>query len=116
MNNDFFKNTKPHEFTLIAVAVGYALVGNLNVNEQNSLGNWLIMMGQYLLTHAAQQQLIEGRLENYNININSKKCKQGGSFYTDNNQAKSNQTQRNEVDFLIQEINKIKDELKKMNK
>ncbi len=111
--DNFPPNTNPHIFTLIAVAVGYACVGDYNANEQNSIGNWLIMVGQYVLTHAAQQQLIESRIEKSNININSKKAKTGGSVYTDNNQNKSNQNQRSEVDMLLDAIKKIENELKK---
>lgn len=116
-NINFPPSIDPHVFTLIAVAVGYATVGDYNANEQNSIGNWLIMVGQYVLTHAAQQQLIEARLENNNLNINSQKNKEGsGGPFTDNENGKSNQTQRDEVDFLLdavlkmqQELNNIKD-------
>ncbi len=114
--NNFPPNTDPHTFTLIAVAVGYACVGDFDINEQNSIGNWLIMVGQYVLTHAAQQQLIESRLENNNININSKKAKSGGSFYTDNDIGKSNQNQRSEVDFLIDSLKRMQKELENIKK
>ena len=94
-NTNFPPSIDPHTFSIIAVAVGYACVGDYNANEQNSIGNWLILVGQYILTHAAQQQLIESRIENNNINSNSKKAKIGGSPYTDNENHKSNQNQRN---------------------
>ena len=117
MREDSFPpNTNPHLFTLIAVAVGYACVGDLNANEQNSIGNWIIMVGQYVLTHAAQQQLIESRIENSNININSKRAKNGGSVYTDNNQNKSNQNQRGEVDMLIEAVRRMEKELENYKK
>jgi len=97
---------------MLAVTVGFASVGNYNANEQNSIGNWLILVGQYILTHAAQQQLIEARLENNNLNINSEKHKNGnGGPFTDNEQGRSNQTQRGEVDFLLNAIEDIKKEL-----
>ncbi len=114
-NINFPPNTDPHLFSLIAVAVGYACVGDYNANEQNSIGNWLILVGQYILTHAAQQQLIESRIENSNININTKKYKnnQGGPF-TDNEKGKSNQNQRNEVEFLLDALEKMKQELDKL--
>ena len=111
-NKRFPPNMDPHVFSLIAVGVGYALVGDLEVNEQNSIGNWFELVGQYMLTHAAQQQLIEGRIEKTNININSKKYKETGDPYTDNTQGKSNTNQRNEVDFLMDAIKKIQDELR----
>ncbi len=92
MNNiNFPPNIDPHTFSIIAVAVGYATVGNYNVNEQNSIGNWLILVGQYLLTHAAQQQLIEGRNAN-----------------------KQNKSKQNDIDLLLTAINKIYEELQKL--
>ena len=111
-NTNFPPNTDPHLFAMLAVTVGFASVGDYNANEQNSIGNWLILVGQYILTHAAQQQLIEARLENNNLNTNSKKHKNGtGGPFTDNESGKSNQTQRDEVEFLLDAVTKIQKEL-----
>ena len=111
-NTNFPPSTNPHLYAMLAVTVGFACVGDYNANEQNSIGNWLILVGQYILTHAAEQQLIEARLENNNLNINSQKHKNGtGGPFTDNEQGKSNQTQRDEVDFLLDAVEKIKREL-----
>ena len=110
--NNFPPNINPQVFSFIAVLIGSACVGDYSAAEQNSIGNWLILVGQFILTNAAQQQLIEGRLENSNININSKEHKMGGSFYTNN--SKSNQNQRPEVEFLLDAINKIAEELDKL--
>ena len=111
-NTNFPPNTDPHLFAMLAVTVGFASVGDYNANEQNSIGNWLILVGQYILTHAAQQQLIEARLENNNLNTNSKKHKNGtGGSFTDNESGKSNQTQRDEVEFLLDAVAKIEKEL-----
>ena len=55
---------------------------------------------------------LEARLENNNLNINSAKHKSGnGGPFTDNENGKSNQTQRGEVDFLLNAIEDIKKEL-----
>ena len=54
------------------------------------------------------------RIENNNINSNSKKAKKGGSPYTDNENHRSNQNQRNEVDFLLNALNKMQQELDKL--
>ena len=114
-NTNFPPNTDPHLFAMLAVTVGFASVGDYNANEQNSIGNWLILVGQYILTHAAQQQLIEARLENNNLNTNSKKHKNGtGGPFTDNESGKSNQTQRDEVEFLLDAVAKIEKELKNL--
>ena len=110
-NTNFPPSANPHLYAMLAVTVGFSCVGDYNANEQNSIGNWLILVGQYILTHAAQQQLIEARLENNNLNINSKKSKSGqGGPFTDNENGKSNQTQRDEVDFLIKAVEDIKKE------
>ena len=112
-NTNFPPNINPTTFNLIAVFIGIAIVGDLNANEQSSLGNWFMLLGQYISTNSAQQALIESRLENNNININSKKSKSGGGpFTTDSNT--SNQNQRTEVDFLLNAIDKIYQELNEL--
>ncbi len=112
MNTNFPPNIHPTTYNLIAIAVGILLVNDLNANEQNSLGNWLLLLGQYLATNAAQQQLIESRIQNENININSKKSKSGYGPYDETN--KSNQNQRPEVEFLIDAVQKITQELEEI--
>lgn len=88
MNNiNFPPNIDPQTFSIIAVIVGYASVGSYTVNEQNSIGNWLILVGQYMLTHAAQQQLIEGRKA---------------------------QSKQNDIELIINALNKMKEELEKI--
>mgnify|MGYP005793426629 FL=1 len=109
-DSNFPPNIDPQSFSLLAIAVGAAVVGDLNANEQNSVGNWLELVGQYILTHAAHQQLIESRIENFNININSQKSKSGNGPFV--NGDKSNQTQRAEVDYLLDVLAKMQEELK----
>lgn len=45
-------------FTLSSMIIGYALIDDLSPAEQNSVGNWFMMVGQVLCTHSAQQQVI----------------------------------------------------------
>jgi hypothetical protein len=111
---NFPPNINPQVFSFLAVLVGSALIGDYDANEQNSIGNWLILVGQFMLTNAAQQQLIEGRIEHNNININSKEHKSGGSYYANN--SKSNQNQRLEVDFLLDAVAKLQQELNNIKK
>ncbi len=113
MNNNFPPNLNPTSYNFIAIAIAIILIGDLNANEQNSLGNWFLLLGQYLATNAAQQQLIESRIDNTNININSQKSKKGGSPYTTDNNL-SNQNQRQEIDFLMDAMAKISQELENM--
>ena len=60
--NRFLDNIDPSIFTLSAVAIGASLINDFNSFEQNAIGNWFFMVGQYILTNAAQQQLLESRI------------------------------------------------------
>lgn len=50
-------NVSPKIYTLSAVAVGFLLIDDLNSNEQNALGNWLMLASQVLCTNAYFKQL-----------------------------------------------------------
>jgi len=106
---NFPPNINPQIYAWLASVVGSLLVGDFSALEQNSIGNWLIMVGQFILTNAAQQQLIEGRLEKGNMNINSREHKSGGSYFANN--GKSNQNQRDDVELLFEAVNRIQKEL-----
>ena len=72
MNNDNIPpNTDPQLYSLIGIAIGMVLSANFNTNELNSIGNWLILIGQYALTYTAQAQLIDSRKikNNYDIEL-----------------------------------------------
>jgi hypothetical protein len=113
MNKKFPPNTDPNLFSLYAVMVGYAIVNDFTMDEQNSIGNWIILVGQYLLTVSAQQQLIEARIDNKNININSREAKTTGNIYEG---GKSNQNTREEVEYLLKAIKKMESELEQIKK
>ena len=87
---NFPPNTNPQTYSFIATAIGYICTINYNIDEQNSIGNWLILVGQFILTNAAQQQLIESR-KNKNIN------------------------NYNNIDLLIDALNKMQQELNNLN-
>lgn len=53
-------------FSLSAVIVGYLLIDNLTANEQNALGNWLMLTAQVLSTNAFYKQVQSERSENTN--------------------------------------------------
>ena len=67
--NKFPPNIDPQIYSLTAIIIGYSLSNNYNANELNSIGNWLILVGQYTLTYAAQKQLIESRENNSSYDI-----------------------------------------------
>ncbi len=68
-------NINPKYTTTSAFIIGLILMDNLTYAEQNALGEWLILLGQTIVSNSGFQQVIEQRINNYNININSKKYK-----------------------------------------
>ncbi len=54
------KNVPPKIFTASAVVVAYLLIDDTSANEQNALGNWLMLAAQVLCTNAAYKQFQQG--------------------------------------------------------
>lgn len=62
-------NVPPKLFSFSAVAVGYLLIDDMTANEQNALGNWLMLTAQVLCTNAYYKQVQAERqgIQNQNI-------------------------------------------------
>ncbi len=58
---NFIPNVEPKIFSLSAIAVGYLLIDDLTANEQNALGNWLMLTAQVLCTNAFYKQVMQER-------------------------------------------------------
>lgn len=119
--DDIF-NTNPRYSTTIGFILGLVLVDSLTAPEQNMLGNWIILIGQTILTNAASQNIIESRINGGIININSKevKCLYNPVIYDIEKIRKIIRdvypSSNSDIDVLkksIDEINKKLDELKK---
>lgn len=98
----------PRTYTLSAIILGYALIGDYSAVQQDAIGNWFMAIGQILETNSTIQQAIEEYYQGYTYNTNSKKFKQGGSPYGNNKPI---------FDYLSpdeQEIKEIKKMLQKM--
>lgn len=67
---DFIKEIPADLFTISAVGVGIILVGDLSAKEQNAVGNWFMLVGQYLETNASQKQVIDGEVRDKNEILN----------------------------------------------
>lgn len=55
-------------YTLSAIIIGYLLLDESTPAEQNSLGNWFMLIGQVLCTNSAQQQVLNNRSGSSNQN------------------------------------------------
>ena len=63
----------PKLFSFSAVAVGYLLIDDLTANEQNALGNWLMLAAQVICTNAFYKQVQQERSQmNYSNDIDEK--------------------------------------------
>ncbi len=54
-------NVSAKTFSFSAVLLGYLLIDDLTANEQNALGNWLMLTAQVLSTNAFYQQVQQER-------------------------------------------------------
>lgn len=56
---DYLLSLSGNELSLLAIGLGFLLSNNISTNKQNSLGNFLELMGQTLLTISAQNMVLE---------------------------------------------------------
>ena len=61
-------NISPKAFSFSAIVVGYLLIDDLTANEQNALGNWLMLVAQVLCTNAFYKQVLSERKIKSSIN------------------------------------------------
>ena len=52
-------NVGPYSFTTFAFLIGLLLVQELSIEEQDSIGNWLQLVGLTMQTYASQQITID---------------------------------------------------------
>lgn len=67
---DIIFNLTANESVLFASLIGIALGQELNANEQNALGNFLMLIAQELCTLGAQNQMVQQR-QSTNSNDNN---------------------------------------------
>lgn len=49
----------PKQFALLSSLLGIIIIDDLSIEQQNAIGNFLVNVGQAILTAAAQEQLLE---------------------------------------------------------
>lgn len=54
-------NIPPKLFSLSAIVVGYILIDDMTANEQNAVGNWLMLVAQVLSTNAFYRAVMQER-------------------------------------------------------
>ena len=108
----FIPNIPPKAFTFSAVLVGYLLIDDTTANEQNALGNWLMLVAQILCTNAFYAQVQQER-GNFNSNIsgarNPYNMKQNGN---NNNQGPTDQETLEMLTKMVNALSKEIDDIK----
>ena len=66
-------NIDPQLYALSATLVGAAISPTMNSLEGVSIGNWLVLLGDYLIAYSGQLALINNKQneQNQNIDINT---------------------------------------------
>ena len=66
-------NIDPQLYALSATLVGAAISPSMNSLESVSIGNWLVLLGDYLIAYSGQLALINNKqnMQNQNIDINT---------------------------------------------
>ena len=97
-------NIPPKLFSLSAVAIGYLLIDDSTANEQNALGNWLMLVAQVLSTNAYYKALMQERgLNSDNLTETGKK---NNSYSFGNSRFKTNNN-NNEFEDTIAMLEKM---------
>lgn len=94
---NFILDADSKTFTLSAIIIGYLLLDDSTPAEQNSLGNWFMLIGQVLCTNSAQQQVTNNRT-NTSTNQNQ---------HTINSNTRPNQNSNNPNNNEIEMIKKV---------
>lgn len=55
----FLTSLTPNEFTVLATLIGITIFQNLSLPEQNSIGNFFLLIGQIGVTYNGQAYTIE---------------------------------------------------------
>lgn len=105
----FPPNINPELFSILGAVTGIIVEGDYTANELNSIGNWIILVGQFMLTTAAQQQLINGRYQNNN----GSRIRSNANNHSANNKQYSTQEQLQELANYLKKLEEKIEEITK---
>lgn len=99
-------------FDLSAIIIGFLLIDESTPAEQNSIGNWFMLIGQVLCTNSAQQQVINNRTNKSNTSNQHVINDTFGSDFTNRSDTNA-QIQMIEriVKAMEQELNNLKNNI-----
>ncbi len=103
-------NIPPKLFSASAVIVGYILIDDMTANEQNALGNWLMLVAQVLSTNAFYRAVMQER------GLEPRESTESGknNSYTFGNN--SNNEEEDTITMLRKMINALEQEITELKK
>ena len=63
---DYLFSFTGNEFSIISSIIGFVISQNLTIDQANSLGNFFDLLGQFMITKAAQDQVLQSKQNNRN--------------------------------------------------
>lgn len=63
---DYLFSFTGNEFSIISSIIGFVISQNLTIDQANSLGNFFELIGQFMITKAAQDQVLQSKQNNRN--------------------------------------------------
>lgn len=116
MGYNDFQGMDPQTFIVIAEMIGNFIGGDTPFNVQNAIGNWLMLIGQAIVTYNAQQQYFQGGpgrcFDCNNFNINNPDVNQNNNV----NQGNNGKNYDEELIMITKKINKLTLEITKLKK
>lgn len=105
-------NVTPKLFTSSAIIVGYLLIDDTTANEQNALGNWLMLIAQVLCTNAFYKQVQQERgIDNSNSGSSSNNSTNKQYDSSVNDQATELELLKKMVKAIQKEIDSLENNL-----
>ena len=63
---DYLFSFTGNEFSIISSIIGFVISQNLTIDQANSLGNFFELIGQFMISKAAQDQVLQSKQNNRN--------------------------------------------------
>jgi hypothetical protein len=63
---DYLFSFTGNEFSIISSIIGFVISQNLTIDQANSLGNFFELICQFMITKAAQDQVLQSKQNNRN--------------------------------------------------
>ena len=98
-------NIPPKLFSLSAVVVGYILIDDMTANEQNAVGNWLMLVAQVLSTNAFYRAVMQER--GLEPKDSTETGRNNANTFAGSGQNTSNSSNRNETEETLAMLEKM---------